>query len=78
MAEINIQTAIPKRRYRIGEFTAVVLGEVESEDRADYRYIMAVVDDSSIPVAKIVPARSADLPVPPRRHTRSSCPCRAT
>ena len=36
-------TAIPRRRYRYGEFTVVVLGDIESSDGIDYRYIMAVV-----------------------------------
>lgn len=39
----QIGTAIPKRRYQLGEFTAVVLGEVESKDGEDYRYVMALV-----------------------------------
>ena len=37
------KTAIPKRRYKLGEFSIVVLGEVESEDDIDYQYILAVV-----------------------------------
>jgi hypothetical protein len=39
----GIRTAIPKRRYRLGEFTVTVLGEIESSDGVEYRYIMAVV-----------------------------------
>ena len=39
----GIATAIPKRRYRLGEFTLIVLGDVESKDGIDYRYIMAVI-----------------------------------
>ncbi|MCG6886586.1 MAG: hypothetical protein LJE74_05205 [Proteobacteria bacterium] len=38
-----ISTAIPKRRYRLGEFTLTVLGEIDSSDGIDYRYIMAVI-----------------------------------
>jgi hypothetical protein len=38
-----IITAIPKRRYKYGEFTVVVLGDVVSSDGIDYHYIMAVV-----------------------------------
>ena len=38
-----IVTAIPRRRYKYGEFTVVVLGDVESRDGIDYQYIMAVV-----------------------------------
>ncbi|WP_297528471.1 hypothetical protein [Thiohalobacter sp.] len=39
----DIRTAVPKHRYQLGEFQVVVLGEVESGDAQDYRYIMAVV-----------------------------------
>jgi len=39
----GIATAIPRRRYRLGEFTLVVLGEIESKDGIDYQYIMAVI-----------------------------------
>jgi hypothetical protein len=43
MNKPRIMTAIPRRRYRYGEFTVVVLGDIESSDGIDYRYIMAVV-----------------------------------
>ena len=43
MNKPGIMTAIPRRRYSYGEFTVVVLGDVESNDGIDYRYIMAVV-----------------------------------
>ncbi|WP_303902363.1 hypothetical protein [Thiohalomonas denitrificans] len=42
-----IKTAIPKRRYQFGEFLVTVLGEVESGDGVDYRYIMAVVQEAN-------------------------------
>ena len=38
-----ISTAIPLRRYRFGEFTLTVLGDIESPDAVSYRFIMAVV-----------------------------------
>jgi hypothetical protein len=38
-----IRTAIPKRRYRLGEFMLTVLGDIESSDGIDYQYIMAVI-----------------------------------
>lgn len=41
----SIQTAVPQRRYKFGEFTVVVLGEIESHDAVNYRYILAVVRD---------------------------------
>jgi hypothetical protein len=43
MNKPGIRTAIPKRRYRYGDFTVVVLGDIESSDGIDYQYIMAVV-----------------------------------
>lgn len=43
MSKPAFKTAIPKRRYKLGEFSIVVLGEVESEDDIDYQYILAVV-----------------------------------
>ncbi|NNJ93504.1 MAG: hypothetical protein HKP57_02050 [Halobacteria archaeon] len=39
----GIATAIPRRRYRLGEFTITVLGEIESTDGRTYRYIAAVI-----------------------------------
>jgi len=43
MPKPGIQTAIPKRRYRLGAFTLTVLGEIDSNDGIDYRYILAVI-----------------------------------
>ena len=40
-----IRTAIPKRRYRVGDQNVTVLGEVESGDGIAYRWIMAFVQD---------------------------------
>ena len=39
----NIGTAIPKRRYQVGDYSATVLGEVETSDPRQYRYILAMV-----------------------------------
>ncbi|MDH3560052.1 MAG: hypothetical protein OEN52_03745, partial [Gammaproteobacteria bacterium] len=39
----GIVTAIPKRRYKFGEFTVAILGDIESNDGKDYRYIAAVI-----------------------------------
>lgn len=41
----RITTAIPRRRYQIGEYVATVLGEIESPDPPNYRYILAVVKE---------------------------------
>jgi hypothetical protein len=40
-----IRTAIPKRRYRVGDQNVTLLGEVESGDGISYRWIMAFVQD---------------------------------
>jgi hypothetical protein len=39
----KIDTAIPQRRYTLGAYTVVILGEVQSSDGKDYRYVAAVV-----------------------------------
>jgi hypothetical protein len=39
----SIATAIPLRRYKYGEFTLTVLGDIDSRDEINYRYILAVV-----------------------------------
>ena len=41
----KINTAIPKRRYQLGDFGITVLGEVQSGDGNDYRYVFAMVQD---------------------------------
>lgn len=38
-----IQTAIPKQRYQLGPYQAVVLGDIESPDPVRYRFILALV-----------------------------------
>lgn len=41
----DIQTAIPLRRYQLADYNVTVLGEVQSGDGIDYRYIFAMVAD---------------------------------
>ena len=43
MNKPGIETAIPKRRYKLGEFTLTVLGDIDSNDDVDYVYIAAVI-----------------------------------
>ena len=43
MAGPSISTAIPLRRFQLGDFQAVVLGEIESPDPVRYRYILALL-----------------------------------
>ncbi len=40
-----IKRAIPLQRYRVGEYGATLLGEVESGEAVDYRYILAFVEE---------------------------------
>ncbi len=39
----TIKTAIPKQRYQIGDHSATVLGEIESDDPRQYRWIAAFI-----------------------------------
>lgn len=43
----QIKTAVPKRRFKYGEFTAILLDEIETDDEVTYHHIMAVVKDGS-------------------------------
>jgi hypothetical protein len=43
----GIKTAIPQRRYKLGDFSIVVLGDIESDDGVDYRYVFATVQDGA-------------------------------
>jgi hypothetical protein len=36
-------TAVPRRRYQVGDYTATLLGEVETRDPVQYRFILAMV-----------------------------------
>jgi hypothetical protein len=38
-----IKTALPKRRYQIGDHAATLLGDIESGDQNSYRFILALV-----------------------------------
>ena len=42
---LDIKTAIPVQRYRYGEYLLTVLGEIESETKTRYEYVMAVMVD---------------------------------
>lgn len=43
----QIERAIPQRRYHIGTFGAVVLGEIESADSHSYHHILALVPEGA-------------------------------
>lgn len=62
MEKPKIKTAIPVRRYKLGAFVVSVLGEVESGDPRNYRYIAAVVVESEPePGMYITAERSAPI-----------------
>lgn len=44
----RIQTAIPQRRYQFGEYTGVVLGDIDSADNVKYQYILALVREGEV------------------------------
>lgn len=64
----KIQTAIPRRRYQIGEYQAVLLGEVESGDGRRYDYILALVRDGERQPQCFVTAER----MPPKRRVDGS------
>ncbi len=39
-----INTAIPLRRYQLGDYLVTLLGDIESGDGINYRYILAFVE----------------------------------
>jgi hypothetical protein len=43
----TIRTAVPQRRYRLGEYDVTLLGDVDSGDGIDYQYIMAFVAEGA-------------------------------
>ncbi len=47
MSLLNLRTAIPKHRYQVGEYSATILGDIESEDNVEYKYILAMVQEGS-------------------------------
>ncbi len=63
MSKPGIRTAIPRRRYRLGEFTLTVLGEIDSSDGVDYCFIMAVIHgENKEPGLYVTAERPADGP----------------
>ncbi|MDH5649903.1 MAG: hypothetical protein OEY67_09645 [Gammaproteobacteria bacterium] len=40
-------TAIPQRRYQVGEYEAIILGEIETEGPVQYQYILAMIVEGS-------------------------------
>jgi hypothetical protein len=63
-----IKTALPKRRYQIGDHAATLLGEIESGDENRYRFILALVAmGEQEPVLYIT-----SQPAPPERRDQGA------
>ena len=45
MHKPNISTAIPKKRYKFGGYTIVLLEEIQSKDESQYEYLLAAIKD---------------------------------
>ena len=43
----KITTAIPKKRYQVGKYSAVLLGEIDSPDPVTYQHILALVAEGA-------------------------------
>ena len=58
-----IKTALPKRRYQLGNYLATVLAEVESGDQRRFGYIMAFVPEGDDrPVLYVVTEATGEIP----------------
>ena len=65
----HIKTAIPLQRHQIGSFVATVLGEIESDDPVEYRYIMAIVEDGKQdPVLYLASERNRQAQTPDQTY----------
>jgi hypothetical protein len=61
-----IKTALPKHRYQIGDYSATLLGDIESGDAQRYRYILALV-----PMGEHEPTLYVtSQPAPPERRAQ--------
>ena len=64
-------TAVPKRRYKLGEFQAVVLGDVESKGDTEYVWVFALVrEGDSEPLMYITLERIKGAVDPLQMHIR--------
>ena len=68
MERPKIQVAIPQRRYQLGSYQAVVLGEIESGDERRYQYILALVKQDETQPGFYVTAEKNRACARPRRR----------
>ncbi|MGC1951720.1 MAG: hypothetical protein WA970_03935 [Gammaproteobacteria bacterium] len=45
MSDLKLRSAIPIRRYQLGEFKVVLLGDIESSDGISYQFILAFIPE---------------------------------
>ena len=45
MRKPNICRAVPRQRYKLGDYTIVVLEDIESQDDIEYEYLLAAIRD---------------------------------
>jgi hypothetical protein len=58
----KIQRAIPKRRYALGDYVITVLGEIDSADGRDYRYVAGIVREGNPQPEAFITAESVADP----------------
>jgi hypothetical protein len=57
----NITTAIPKRRYQLGNYSIVILGEIESSDAQQYLFIMAAIrEEENQPTMYVISQKTSE------------------
>jgi hypothetical protein len=56
----DIQTAVPVRRYVIGDYSAVLLHQISSRDKAPYYFILALVPFGGSSPTLYIAAQKAD------------------
>lgn len=67
----KISAAMPKRRYRIGQYSATLLADIDSADARAYRYILAFVPEGQREPRLYVCSESAMATDQPQRcHLR--------
>lgn len=67
----TIRTAIPRRRYQFGEFSAILLDDIQSDDAREYRYILALVaEGGSEPVLYVTAESNAEVTEPGSHRMR--------
>lgn len=65
----KIDTAIPQRRYQLGAYTVIILGDIQTTDAKEYRYVAAVVREGDpepglyLSAERSIGQRTEDAPI---------------